>query len=70
MKLEDRFNAEIKARKFTLVEMIGFGRKPKLAIKAGMAIGYKLARSEGRAVEIKGSAGTSVKGFAKGIRHD
>jgi len=42
-KLEERFDSEIEKRTFTVFEMKGFMVSPKLAIKAGMAIGYKMA---------------------------
>lgn len=42
-KLEDRFDKEIEASNFNLLEISGFMKQPKLAIKAGMAIGYKMA---------------------------
>lgn len=42
-KLKERFDEEIKERKFTVLEMEGFRKQPKLAIKAGIAIGYSMA---------------------------
>lgn len=42
-KLENRFDKEIKNRKFNFLEIAGFEVKPNLAIKAGMAIGYQMA---------------------------
>jgi len=42
-ELEKRFDEEIERRKFNFLELVGFQSKPKLALKAGMAIGYQLA---------------------------
>lgn len=42
-KLEERFNAAIKDAGFNVFEISGFKSKPHLALKAGMAIGYRIA---------------------------
>ena len=42
-ELEKRFDEEIERRKFDFFEIQGFQSKPKLALKAGMAMGYLLA---------------------------
>ena len=43
IKLEERFEQEIKERAFNLLEITGFENKPSLALKAGMAMGYSMA---------------------------
>jgi len=42
-KLMDRFESELENCKFNIFEIKGFQVQPKLAILAGIAIGYKLA---------------------------
>lgn len=42
-ELEKRFDIEIENKTFTAFEMKGFMVQPKLALKAGMAIGYLMA---------------------------
>lgn len=42
-ELAKRFDREVENRAFTLFEIKGFMVDPKLALKAGMAIGYKMA---------------------------
>jgi hypothetical protein len=44
--LEERFDAEIKKRKFNFLELTGFQKMPKLAIKAGISIGYQMALND------------------------
>jgi hypothetical protein len=41
--LEKRFETTIENRKFTSLELWGFAAQPKLAVKAGMALGYEMA---------------------------
>ena len=45
-ELEDRFGKAIDDAKFTLAEVQGFMVKPRLALIAGIAIGYRLAITE------------------------
>jgi hypothetical protein len=42
-RLDKCFDEEIENQAFTIFEMRGFIAQPKLALKAGMAIGYKMA---------------------------
>jgi len=44
--LDNRFDEEIEKRKFNFFEMSGFMQQPKLAIKAGVAIGYQMALND------------------------
>jgi len=44
--LENRFGQAIDDAKFTLAEVQGFMVKPRLALVAGVAIGYRLALDE------------------------
>ena len=41
--MEARCNQEISQRNFSFFEMAGFASEPLLAVKAGVAIGYKMA---------------------------
>lgn len=41
--LEDKFNKAIDDRKFSILEITGFAKEPRLALIAGAAIGYQLA---------------------------
>lgn len=46
MTLEERFNKEIDKRNFSFFELTGFQKNPRLAILAGMAIGYKMGTKD------------------------
>jgi hypothetical protein len=41
--LDKKFDEEIENQSFTIFEMTGFMENPKLALKAGVAIGYAMA---------------------------
>ena len=45
-ELEKRFESAIEQARFNVLEMKGFQSQPKLAIMAGMAIGYKMALND------------------------
>ena len=45
-ELEKRFENAIEQASFNVLEMKGFQSQPKLAIMAGMAIGYKMALND------------------------
>ncbi len=45
-QLEKRFNEKIKGLKFTTLELAGMGVHPKLAIKAGMCVGYQMSMDD------------------------
>lgn len=45
-KLRERFDKEVENRKFNFFEITGFKSQPKLALIAGMAIGYGMAISD------------------------
>ena len=45
-KLEKRFEAEINTKNFNMFEWAGFRAQPRLALMAGMAIGYGIAMSD------------------------
>ena len=44
--LETRFHAEIDKAHFTLFEIEGFRKDPRLALIAGLAMGYKMATED------------------------
>jgi hypothetical protein len=49
MEMRERFLNAIKDAQFTLFEWQGFKEKPRLALEAGMAIGYKMAIKDAQA---------------------
>lgn len=53
MELEKRFEQKIRDAEFNLFEISGFQQQPKLALMAGMAIGYKMGMedSESRLID-------------------
>jgi len=46
MTLDERFDEAIKEQEFTAHMIIGFSADPRLAVKAGMAMGYKMASED------------------------
>ena len=48
--MNKRFDEAIKNAEFKVLEIAGFAKQPILALKAGMAIGYKMACDD---IEIK-----------------
>ena len=46
MTLEEQFDEAIEKATFNVFEIRGFMSNPKLAVKAGMAMGYKLAQAD------------------------
>ena len=44
--LEERFYKKYDEAKFNVLEMAGFKASPRLAVVAGIAIGYKMALDE------------------------
>lgn len=42
-ELDQRFDEAIKELQFDVIEMKGLSARPLLALKAGMALGYKMA---------------------------
>lgn len=51
-QLEERFDDEIRKAGFNVLEISGFQEQPMLAVKAGMAIGYKMAVEDFEAADI------------------
>jgi hypothetical protein len=71
--LTEKFEEEIKKADFSVLELSGFMKSPKLALMAGCAIGYRMAcddigwqldvlgeqlnENKGKAIERKGGVG-------------
>lgn len=46
MTMDERFEEAIKEQKFTYHMILGFSSDPRLAVKAGMAMGYAMAAQD------------------------
>ena len=61
--LEKRFDDEINKSNFNFLEMSGFQKNPRLAILAGIAIGYRMASDDfiGRANNLQDALKEKLK---------